>query len=176
MPRIPCAATGRLEGFSGYVAQEKLDGVFTLWTGRRLVTKAGHAVHTHLPAVCVPIMVPMGFSNLLPPFPFVAELYLGTNTLTSAVRLVNAGPGDPLWAHARLVAFDVPGCEPHKDWTYEARYALLRHVVAAWNSRFLSDERMDVHGLPLQVIASFPMLGFSTHPQHPRPTAQTLRA
>ena len=50
-----------------YRAQEKLNGVFVLWDGAALWTKAGHR-----------IQLPDAFLRALPPaFPFVGELYLG---------------------------------------------------------------------------------------------------
>ena len=137
------------QAFPGYVAQEKLDGVFTLWTGQRLVTKVGH-----------PVPLPSAFAALLPPFPFVAELYLGNHTLALATQLVTHPETQAaLWAEARLVAFDVPGCEPPEQWPYSARYALLRHVIAAWSDQVLRGPwgKAGCERLPLQLIACYPM-------------------
>lgn len=136
------------EGFAGYHAQEKLDGLFVLWTGARLITKAGQHVQR----------VPSSFTEWLPPgFPLVGELYLGNNTLELARTLVGTSSTkiSPLWAHARLVAFDVPGCNPPDQWPYDARYALLRHVVGAWNHRLLPRVNGNADLLPLQLIRRF---------------------
>ena len=56
---------GSTDGFIGYVAQEKLDGVFVLWSGNQLYTKTGMPItHDRL-------------RDWLPPFPFVGELCTG---------------------------------------------------------------------------------------------------
>lgn len=65
------------DGFAGYVAQEKLDGVFVLWDGSRLYTKTGLPVpHDRL-------------RDWLPPFPFVGELCTGSISHLPWVHLGN---------------------------------------------------------------------------------------
>lgn len=129
----------------GYLAQEKLDGVYVLWTGRRLLTKTG-----------LELAAPH-FTRWLPPGVALAgELYVGPNRLSDAVRLVQQLE-HPDWASARLVAYDMPG-DPVAAWPYAARHALLCHVVAAWSlHRAVAGDaggrdlgRLDL--LPLQVI------------------------
>lgn len=136
------------DGFGAdYVVGEKLDGVWVCWTGARLISKSGRTVAAP------------NFTRWLPPFPVVGELYCGTNTLSMATALVehpNGPQARHYWAHARLVAFDIPGCP--SDWPYRTRYALLRHVVAAWAHRMIQAELGGVppHLLPLQLLRQFP--------------------
>ena len=47
-------------------------------------------------------MAPEAFTNLLPPFPVVGELCVGTNSLHLATNLMNR-PDDKHWSHARLI-------------------------------------------------------------------------
>ena len=112
------------------------------------------------------VRIPLGFKAKLPPFPFVAELYLGNNSLSMASTLVNHPESQAaLWEHARLVAFDVPGCGP--EWTYDRRYDLLRHVVAAWSKCLLAAPGAfhSAHLLPLR--RGFPSIRGGTLPRFP---------
>lgn len=125
---------GTIDTFSEYMCQEKLDGVFVLWTGKSLFTKSG-----------LPIQQ-AAFTRDLPYYPVVGELYLGAcfqpsvnafslyliciihpccgwkhaicnHTLGNATTLVtHQRSSNPLWAHARIVAFDIPGCP--SNWPY----------------------------------------------------------
>jgi hypothetical protein len=92
------------------------------------------------------------------------------------------------WAHARLIAFDIPECNwmtPREAWPYCRRYALLINVVGAWPTvcpcacKTVVVARRLTLGTPLeklwpmlpcQVIRQYPMadlLTFCTvHPKH----------
>jgi hypothetical protein len=71
---------------------------------------------------------------------------------------------DVMWSHARLVAFDVPGLisgTDNQQWTYGARYELLRHVVGAWSRKVTGDpenDRIAHTSYPLQLIRQYDMI------------------
>ena len=71
-----------------------------------------------------------------------------------------------VWSHARLVAFDVPGLsngkqdDPEQQWTYGARYELLRHVVGAWARKVTGEPNNNIMihtSYPLQLIRQYNM-------------------
>ena len=149
----------------GYLCQEKLNGAFVCWDGARLWSKTGRAIDA-----------PESFvQRLTPGFPVVGELYLGkgarergfaatlaSNRLPSYESLGPEAAGSDrsaVWAHARLVAFDVPGLVD--TWPYRARYQLLGSVVAAWSADqrgALGDGTTEWHvHLPLQLIVQYGM-------------------
>lgn len=121
-----------------YRAQEKLDGVYVVWTGRRLLTKVGTRIEQRRFQQCLP-----------PSVAIVGELYAGSlGRSTALVRDVT----HPDWRRARLVAFDMMGLP--EGWVYAKRYELLCHVVAAWNHR-LGDGARTL--MPLQVVRQHDM-------------------
>jgi hypothetical protein len=163
---VPKAGTAR-EGFlddrrrSAFRAQEKLNGVWVLWDGHRLWTKAGNEVRA-----------PPGFLALLPPsVALLGELYLGgghdpfqyaselsRNTRPERHRLPEGSYAEAarghIWQHARIVAFDAPGLG--EDVPYAERYNALVLLVGAWSARV---RNVVPHAslLPLQLIRQYPV-------------------
>ena len=186
------------------MAEEKLDGVFTLWTGQRLVTKTGHPVAGVWTAGGVDASrLDAGGASRFRATP--SALPVCGRIVPRKQHAVARGQARPhkavgaphpalffhpnfrnttLWSRARLVAFDVPGCQPSDLWTYDARYTLLhphrmlcthtrtmrhRHVVAAWNHRQTGYTSENMDRLPLQLIGRFPMIRVSAgFPARPR--------
>jgi hypothetical protein len=156
LPGVQLAADG-----GEFMAQEKLNGCFVLWTGRDLFTKHGRRVDAP------------HFTRWLPPgVALVGEFYCGNGRrpFHTAVALcsnrlptlLSLPPGTTeqerrmVWREARFVAFDVPGLEPPEEWPYHRRYNLLLTVVAAWSYRHREAWTVP-SALPLQVIRQYPM-------------------
>lgn len=162
IPAAPPRVTWRVDPPAPrYRLQEKLNGVFVLWDGATLWTKAGLAV-TSAPEALL--------SRLPPGFPLVGELFCGYGhrAFHLAVTLAqNKLPDDrqlgaaekkraraTAWQHVRIVAFDVPVDD--RSVPYAVRYRLLCQVVGAWSHRVRAAADTPA-ALPLQVIRQYPV-------------------
>lgn len=84
---------------SGWLVQEKFNGLRALWTGRELVSRTGQRFNA-----------PGWFTAGLPDCPLDCELYGGVGTLARlSTRLARWKSGrDEDWQGARLKVFDAP--------------------------------------------------------------------
>lgn len=106
------------ENLTGWVAQEKFDGVRAVLTcDGRLFTREGHE-----------LTPPAGWlQGLTPDYPIDAELYAGPGKRVSHLANVHRwSPESPRWESCWLVAFDVI---LFSGYGFEERFEILRGLV-----------------------------------------------
>ncbi len=102
---------------SAYLVSEKLDGVRGHWTGERLLTRGGHAVHP-----------PAWFIADWPSTPMDGELWLGRGRFAEVSGIVRTRePVDAAWRDVRFMVFDLPAHEGR----FEARARRIRTLLDA---------------------------------------------
>ncbi|WKE64088.1 DNA ligase [Gallaecimonas kandeliae] len=84
---------------SQYWVSEKLDGIRGVWTGRKLLSKAGK-----------PLTAPAWFTQALPPVPLDGELWTGRSAFAEVAAIVlDDEPDDNAWHKVHYLIFDMPG-------------------------------------------------------------------
>lgn len=123
---------------TGWIMQEKFDGVFVRWNGEELVTRGG-----------VVLNAPLWFVRELPRVSIDCELYAGRGKRVSRLSNVTSWrQSSPNWKRCWLIGFDVPMNGP-----FSVRHEILcrfmgaprtLHSVAGithcWGTRDLLDE------------------------------------
>lgn len=108
---------------TGWHMSEKLDGMRAYWTGQKMLTRNGNAIH-----------IPIWLRAILPSTALDGELWLGPGMLRQVVSIVRkSSPRDPRWSQLKYMVFDAPnapgGCEQ--------RFAVLRKVANAARNRWI---------------------------------------
>lgn len=118
---------------SAYLVSEKLDGVRGHWTGERLLTRGGHAVHP-----------PAWFTADWPSTPMDGELWLGRGRFAEVSGIVRTrDPVDADWREVAFMVFDLPSHEG----PFQARANRIRALL-------------DTAGVPwLQPVRQFQVAG-----------------
>ena len=95
------------QNVDGWIAQEKLDGLRALWTGKELVSREGKRFNA-----------PAWFLEGLPSIPLDGELYAGPGTLsTLSTRLARWKSGkDADWMGVAFRIFDLPSVNGGYPW------------------------------------------------------------
>lgn len=102
---------------SRYWMSEKYDGVRAYWDGRRLLTRAGNAIHA-----------PSWFTQDWPDTPLDGELWAGRGRfehVTATVR--DFDPDDAAWRDIQFMVFDLPA----HGGTFDDRLVALRALLAS---------------------------------------------
>lgn len=112
---------------SAYLVSEKLDGVRGHWTGERLLTRGGHAVHP-----------PAWFTADWPSTPMDGELWLGRGRFAEVSGIVRTRePVDAEWRDVRFMVFDLPAHEG----PFEVRARRVRTLLDAVGVQWLRPVR-----------------------------------
>ena len=96
----------RYEGgdVAGFIATEKLDGVFARWDGARLVSRDG-----------VVLAAPEWFTAGLPAFALDGELWAGRGQFDRASGIARRVDGGDAWCTLAFVLFDAPSALPYTE-------------------------------------------------------------
>jgi DNA ligase-1 len=92
----PDTYTGR-ESVAGWLMSEKLDGIRGFWTGKKMLTRKGHTIHT-----------PAWFTKNFPPFALDGELWRNRNDYAFVQNTVLDEVPSENWKFITFNVFEVP--------------------------------------------------------------------
>ncbi|MBB6599405.1 DNA ligase [Luteimonas sp. MC1825] len=127
---------------AGYWISEKLDGVRGRWDGRRLWTRAGHAIDP-----------PDWFTAGWPQKAMDGELWLGRGRFDEVAALLRRSSNDDAWRAVRFLVFDLPG----HGGPFAARVEAMRTLPGAgappWLRAVAQSQVADAAGLQARLAA-----------------------
>ncbi|MBJ6980704.1 DNA ligase [Luteimonas sp. MC1572] len=127
---------------AGYWVSEKLDGVRGRWDGRRLWTRAGHAIDP-----------PDWFTAGWPQHAMDGELWLGRGRFDEVAALLRRSRNDDAWRAVRFLVFDLP----EHGGPFAARVAAMRTLSGVgappWLRAVAQSRVADAAGLQARLAA-----------------------